>query len=754
MLKTTSETNLIFTTTNLDLPYTYSSPDLPELMGQQHSQLRHKGRLGKRDIPNNDHSIPSSYFLSPVVSGESVVSYEGIDSKLYRGVYRDDNVRGSRRHEYGDYSIDTELQGQGLQGQSSSGTSGSNNTPDSTDPTEPLYERGTTATDPSFDYPDTQMADTDPNFAYADPPPTAKDPSFAYSENPITPVYTPIITDSANATHNHTVLDTSPIGSSDTPDLLEGFSPLLSLPLEILYRIIEIVYYDSNSISINSNLESFSKTIPLLSRKVFQLSLCFLYKYAIFNRPHSFEKFLTNLVKTPTIGKYVEYMDFQQFTSIGLGRTGRMNQEIQMVTSATIARALELTPNLIEFLASENIQDDMDSGVLSILFNSLPRIQALDFCGASSDNFARAFNELIIYPSEEPTLANLLKLSFHDCSNLTPDTFIKILPHLTNLRRLDLTHTSINSNILLTHLPTTIRLTHLSLARCSKLTTKDLINFLTQHPAVSQGSLTWLNLQIDSNVVSPLTDVYLLFILRHLNAPNLKYINLSGLPINNKILTMLKNKFTVLESVCIGHALVSMEELIVFLKDNTTIKSIDFTGIKPPFTRWNLTNFLQTIYSSTPSLVAIEYDYKLLYELTSSNGDHIKVTPLQQSFVVDLALVKPQIWKFYDNEGRRAWIYRVDESDPEYAKLVNSSSAKHTETSNLVYYDLETGAKIVNKVRKPDFLKYTSRKINCSIGYYNLQKAKLNTKGKYVEDTWPVEFSQRGIYNYYSLNVK
>lgn len=709
MIKTPSDTN-IFTTTNLDLPYTYSTPDL-EHMGQQHSQLRRKGRLAKTDIPHNDHLIPSSFFLSPVVSGDSIVSYEGIDSKLYRGVYRDDR----ERKRYDEQGIDTQL---------ADASPSTNNT---------TYDIHATKGDAKFEYPDTQM-ETDENFAYLIPPSAP-----SYAEAPITPSHTPNVT-------NDIVMEPEPV-----PDLSEVFSPLLSLPLEILYRIIEIVYYDSNSISINSNLETFSKTIPLLSRKVFQLSLCFLYKYAIFNRPHSFEKFLTNLVKTPTIGKYVEYMDFQQFTSIGLGRTGRMNQEIQMVTSATITKALQLTPNLIEFMASENIQDDMDSGVLTILFNSLPRVQALDFCGASSDNFARAFNELIIYPSEEPTMANLLKLSFHDCSNLTPDTFIKILPHLTNLRRLDLTHTSINSNILSTHFPSTSRLTHLSLARCSKLTTKDLINFLTQHPAVSQGSLTWLNLQIDSNVVSPLSDVYLLYVLRHLNAPNLKYLNLSGLPINNKVLTMLRNKFVQLESVCIGHALVTMEEILVFLKDNTTIKSIDLSGIKPPITRWNLTNFLQTIYSSTPSLIAIEYDYKLLYELT--NGDYIKVTPIQQSFVVDLSLVQPQVWKFYDNEGRRAWIYRVDQTDPEYSKLVSSSS-KHTETSNLVYYDLETGAKIVSKVRKPDFLKYTSRKINCSIGYYNLQKAKLNTKGKYVEDTWPVEFSQRGIYNYYSLNVK
>lgn len=74
-----------------------------------------------------------------------------------------------------------------------------------------------------------------------------------------------------------------------------------------------------------------------------------------------------------------------------------------------------------------------------------------------------------------------------------------------------------------------------------------------------------------------------------------------------------------------------------------------------------------------------------------------------------------------------------------------------TTQSNLVYYDLETGQKIVTKMKKPQFLKYAGRKVNCSIGYYNLNGYKDK---KFVEGCWPVEFSQRGIYNYYSLNVK
>lgn len=557
------------------------------------------------------------------------------------------------------------------------------------------------------------------------------------------------------------------------------FSPLLSLPLEVLYRIIEIVYYDSNLTSINANLESFCKTVPLLSKKLHQLSLCFLYKYTIFNRPHSFDKLLHNLLRNPRIGQYVEYMDFQQFTSIGLGRTGRMNQEIQMVTSTTIASALELTPNLIEFLASENIQDDMDIRVMDILFNHLPKLQAIDFCGASSLAFVLALQRLVVGeccchndtatattnvpassidlddfdPPQYTGCRDLLKLSFHDCTSLTVDVFAKILCRLPLLRRLDLNHTSITSSALLSSVQPSVRLTHLSLARCSKLTTRDLIQFLTQHPAVSQASLQWLNLQIDLNVVSPLLDVYLLFTLRNLNAPNLKYLNLGGLPTTSAALALIKTKFVHLESLNISHAsLLTLENIQMYLENNTALRFIDLTGLKK-LSRWNVIFLLKNAYGS--NLEAIEFDYKVLFDL-SANGTFIRISPVQQLYILDYA--EPELWRFYDNEGRRLWLYRMSKNDPDYKLYDNRTGSRSfpppSSTQNLVYYDLETGDKIVSKVTKPLFLKFASRKINCSIGYQNISKARLNAKGKFAEDVWPTEFSQRGIYNYYSLNIK
>lgn len=541
-----------------------------------------------------------------------------------------------------------------------------------------------------------------------------------------------------------------------------NFSPLLSLPLEILYQIIEIVYYDDNTTSINSNLENFSKTIPLLLKAINTISLRFLYKYANFNRPHSFDKFLQNLVKYPTLGKFVEFMDFQIFTSIGLGRTGRMNQEIQMVTSKTILQALELTPNLIEFLASENIQDDLDEHVLNYLFNNSPKLQALDFCGASSESFVSAFQKLIINdPINEldddevvvkSSLENLFKISFHDCSNLTPDVFIKILPHLSNLRRLDLTHTSVTSTILNTYLPHSIELTHISLAKCSKLTTKDLINFLTNHPSVCNNLLTWLNLQIDSNMVSPLNEVYLYYTLKHLKAENLRYLNLGGLPLNEKILRLIKVNFPRLESLSVSHSSIELNDVSEYLNENKNIRYLDITGCKK-ITRWNLTHILKANYDSP--LTAIEFDYKLLFELTT--GEFMKILPLQSSNMnlLSYETKEPEIWKFYDNEGRRSWIYKIVPSDPDYNSILNNNNKALT-NANLTFYDLETGEKIVQRVKKPEFLKYASRKINCSVGYFNLNMVK---KKNYIqnilkENIWPVEFSQRGIYNYYSLNIK
>lgn len=553
---------------------------------------------------------------------------------------------------------------------------------------------------------------------------------------------------SLNATISNNIL--SPITSiesysqptptiSNTYEETSRLTSLTDLPNEILIKIIEMVYYDSifdeEFDSINKILENFMK-IQLLNKFFHNLSFKFLYKYGIFNRPHSFAKFLSNLnsnlERGKNLGKYVQVIDFDSFTSIGLGRTGKMNQEIQMVTSRTILDCLHKTPNLIEFLASENIQDDVNVDVLSYLFNDLNYLQGLDFCGASSKDFFDAFNDLTI----NRNLKKLFKISFHDCSNLSIEVFKKILPHLINLRRLDLTHTSITSTILLNYLPSTCNLTHLSLSRCSKLTTRDLINFLINHPSVNNHQLQWLNLSIDSNVISPLTSNYLFFTLNHMNAANLQYLNLKGYPINDKILNLINLKFKNLVTLSIGYSNLQFDQIWDFLVNADNLLNIDLSGCK--LSKSNILNLI-----TLPNLISIEFDGKVLKDLTNNHGQFIKNFDDPENKI---------IWRFFDNNGRRSWIYKLFPDQLEYKQILQFGKILNL---NLTYYDLVTGEKIVNKLSKPIFLKYVGKKINCSAGFKNMNdcKHKEYLNNYEVESVWPTQFCERGIYNYYSLNI-
>ncbi|ODV96606.1 hypothetical protein PACTADRAFT_48437 [Pachysolen tannophilus NRRL Y-2460] len=532
-------------------------------------------------------------------------------------------------------------------------------------------------------------------------------------------------------------------------------------PVEILNQIIEQVYYNniSDIKSITSNLDNFAKNIVPVSHIFKILSQRLLYRYAVFTRPNSFDKFLTNLNSDEQLGLNVKFLDFMEFTSIGLGRTGKMNEEIQMVTNKTILNCLKLTPNLLEFLASESIETDIDVNILNHLFNHLIFLKSLDFCGATNLKFIKAFQDLNILRYSIP---NITKISFHDCTNLPSDVFIKLLPKLINLQRLDLSHTMITCKILDNFLPKTCKLTHLSLSRCSKLTTRELLEFFVHNEIIQAGNLKWLNLQVDNSVVSPLNEDQLTYLLKHLNTKNLKYLNLGGFPINSKHLQIMKENFPHLESLGISNAKISVDDLYHFLKETKNhhhhhhqqqhqqqhereqqnlrqnLKFIDLSGIKS-ITRWTIDQPL--LLDASNSLEAIELGSKIVDELR----------------LVSTLQTPSSIWKLYDNNqlSRRGWLYKSSKEE-RLQHLKNPQSLSNNFTDNLVFYDIETGQKITKIVKPPKFLKYASKKINCSIGPFDLARENSYYDGRdeenLEEDVFPVEFSERGIYKYYSLN--
>ncbi|ESX02987.1 hypothetical protein KL918_002240 [Ogataea parapolymorpha] len=503
-------------------------------------------------------------------------------------------------------------------------------------------------------------------------------------------------------------------------DQLDALSPL---PYELLDKIIGYVYYnDTDKIySLNANTKDLCRSVSLVNSAFYLLSLKYVFRYANFTRSIFFDRFLRNLQKNNLLGSYVKFLDFSEFTSVGLGRTGQMMQEIQMVTHKTILQCLELTPNLTEFLASESIEGDIDGVVVDHLFNKLPKLEAVDFCGSSGIGFSQSFSNLHIFPN-----SNVKNLSFHECTDLTNEAFTSILRNLTALERLDLSHTQVTIQTLNDSLQESARLTHLSIARCSRLgAARHLIEFLTKHPAVNNDSLLWLNLQVDTNIASPFNTNTLTFLLGNMNASNLRYLNLAGVDVEPKHLMLIAERFPALESLVIAHSQLSIDDLLLVLSSLHNLKFIDLTGNKN-ITRWSLDN--NQLLTCCPTLQAIEVDYKVVDLLDDTTG---KLRVYNNGAL--------EIWKTYNDngKGRRAWVFKLNEV--QLKKELNGQSLNFN--NNLVYFDINTGRKIMQKIERPAFLKYASRKINCSKGLFQND-----------ELAFPGEFTERGIYKYYSLN--
>lgn len=500
----------------------------------------------------------------------------------------------------------------------------------------------------------------------------------------------------------------------------------LRFPAEILYKILTFQFYQllQNNTSSNSyNIQFFIRSNLTVSKIFYRCVVKIIYKYCSFKTPHTFDIFLNSLINNDKLGEYVNVLDFQEFTSIGLGRTGKMNKEIQMVTSNTILKSLTKTPNLVEFLASENIKDDLDFTLLNYLFNSMNSLKTIDFCGCSGEIFHSNFDKLII---KKPGNFNITDLSLHDCTDLNPSILEKILINLPNLKKLDLTHTQITSTIL-NLIPKSAKLTHLSLSYCIQLTTRELINFFINHPCINCNKLVWLNLQCDSSTSSPLNNNQLTFLLKMFDC-DFVYLNLGGLDVTFENLILIKKKFLNLKSLSIANTSIDIESIIEFLsppKDEKLISSnkfqklefLDLTGNRF-INRWSIDN--PHFLNCSPSIVAFEFSIKIINELDKIGGKLITRNEFNERI----------IWKTFDSLGRRGWVFKVD----------NFKNQDNISQIGLTEYDINTGQKIFKIIRQPDFLKYVNKKISVSKGVL------FNADDVFGD-------LERGIYKYYGMKM-
>lgn len=397
-----------------------------------------------------------------------------------------------------------------------------------------------------------------------------------------------------------------------------------TLPPEILTQILQEVVLqqcDGNPSNYYSTTTFFARLLTTCSA-FYDVGTPILYRHVAFADPHTFDKFLTSIQVTG-YGMLTKTMDFSGFTSVGLGRTAKMNDEIQMLTSKTISMALDLCPNLHEFLASENIEKDMDHRVLTKLFVEMPFLQAIDFCGATDQRFVQA---LATTAAAMPS-SNILRLSLHGCSTVSPGILETLLAKLPRLTRLDLTHTQVTSPALL-GMPQTATLSHLSLSKCVRLSSEGTLKFLVLHKATR--TLQWLNMLFEVTRPSPISSQDLDTILRYL--PALKYLNLHGLPVRrlDSLATM-----KTLQSLSLGYAPVSLAALQALLPKLPQLKYLDLSG-NPNINLWTVQD--PALLHANRSIEMFELSTDLL-----SRMDGVKLPGF--STVV--------------GQGRRGWLVRT-----------------------------------------------------------------------------------------------
>lgn len=232
----------------------------------------------------------------------------------------------------------------------------------------------------------------------------------------------------------------------------------------------------------------------LASRSLHAATLTTLYRHITIPHSRIFRKFLTTVTEYPALATIVRRLDFSHFNPSMIFSTATERAQTRNLTSETLAQCLDLTPFLQEFLAQEYIDDDLGLDVLQKLFFQMPQLRALDFCGCSSLAFKTSFGSLL--ENCWPETLSITRLSFHKCLSLPSAVFETILPRLGRLTHLDVAGTRISDEAL-EMIPATARLTHLNLAKCKELSSEVVVNFVANHPAVTQ-SLVFLSLATDS----------------------------------------------------------------------------------------------------------------------------------------------------------------------------------------------------------------------------------------------------------------
>jgi hypothetical protein len=304
----------------------------------------------------------------------------------------------------------------------------------------------------------------------------------------------------------------------------------------------------------------------LTSKAMYAATLSSLYRNIAFPHSITFSKVLGQVSDDHELGALVRRLDFSHYTSIGFGRTRQAATALQNLTPTTLKQCLNLMPGLREFLVHEHIDDELDEEVLQKLFFQ-SKLHALDFCACSSRAFTYTFTNVLTSQTVDSAFPFLRRLSLHECSTLQAPFFEKLLPRLPHLTHLDVAHTLITDQALIS-IPESARLTHLNLGKCTQLTGARIVDFLTTHDAVKE--LVVLNLMADISRYTLLYEEDLEALLPALPM-TLRSLNLGGAKINSSAIPLLLPLTKVLEELGLAYSSITVSDINSFFRPAITV---------------------------------------------------------------------------------------------------------------------------------------------------------------------------------------
>ncbi|QLQ78396.1 hypothetical protein HG537_0A06430 [Torulaspora globosa] len=554
------------------------------------------------------------------------------------------------------------------------------------------------------------------------------------------------------------------------PDLAANGPSSRMIPPEIVYQILTFQFrdlmsndYPGNPEKFTENFRTFVRSNLTVNKTFYHICRVLIYRYCNLTTAKRFHSLLEALRQNERIRNIVQVADFQELTSIGLGRSGEMNKMIKNLTNETLSEFLQLTKfNLREFLACEHIQDDLDANIVYHLLRPGTVLSVLDFCGCSGAKFTESCITALerLYRYDELKQQYVINeenyqvtcLGLNDCTDLPSPVLGRILQMLPELQKLDLGHTSIDDETLMNSLPHLKNLTHLSLSMCLRLSPRGVLEFFSHHPALTDENnlktLEWLNLYSMPHS-SSWTSVHTMFLLKKLcqfgHNKTLQYLNLGGMPFHESddrstfkstyyyqcsdTLQFIKYNFPKLKSLSIRGNNFPISKICDFLKpvsiqsfvgkngqeideyDLPEVQQLKFLNISNNVhvNKWTIND--PALFTSSQSLVALEVSFDAWQQVEKSNERH-EIIALRyknpDSIIKDTADAEMIKWRCYidSSYGRRYWLHRVDE-------YLNPADLE--KKGNISKYD-SNGNKIIEITKQPDFLKFAQSKIMLGCG--------------------------------------